>query len=73
VRILTLRQKEVLMFIAEYINTHPTAPVVREISQHFAITIKGAQDHVAALRRKGYLTYIPRRWRSIVILKLKQE
>jgi repressor LexA len=61
------------MFIAEYIDTHTTAPVVREISQHFAITIKGAQNHVAAIRRKGYLTYEPRLWRSIVILKLKQE
>ncbi|MDR1399967.1 MAG: hypothetical protein LBJ41_08605 [Treponema sp.] len=69
-RILTPRQKEVLMFIAEYINTHSIAPVIREISQHFDITIQGAQDHVDALRRKGYLTYKPHHWRSIVILKL---
>jgi repressor LexA len=64
-RRITLRQGEVLRFITEYIDRHSKSPVAREISEYFAITIKGAQNHVAALRRKGYISLSPRRWRSI--------
>ena len=53
---LTERQKEVLSFIADYINNHSYPPTIREIAEYFTISIKGAYDHVAALRRKNCLT-----------------
>ena len=54
-RELTERQKEVLSFIAEYINNHSYPPTIREIAENFEISVKGAHDHVTALRRKKYL------------------
>jgi repressor LexA len=73
VRRITQRQWEVLRFIIEYIDVYSIAPVVREISEHFAITVKGAQNHVAALRRKGYITLAPRRWRSIRVQRAERN
>jgi repressor LexA len=49
----TQRQREVLTFIAEYIHSHSYPPTIREVADHFAISVKGAYDHVAALKRKG--------------------
>jgi repressor LexA len=72
-RRITQRQGEVLRFITEYIDAYSIAPVAREISEYFAITIKGAQNHVAALRRKGYITLSPRRWRSIRVQRMERS
>ncbi|MCL2557014.1 MAG: transcriptional repressor LexA [Treponema sp.] len=52
---LTERQKKVLLFVKNYIEEHSYSPSIREIAQHFDITMKGAHDHVEALRRKGAL------------------
>jgi repressor LexA len=50
---LTDRQKAVLSFIAEHINRRSYPPTIREIAGHFSLSIKGAHDHVLALKRKG--------------------
>jgi repressor LexA len=65
----TQRQWEVLTFIAQYIDTHSFPPTIREIGSHFGISVKGAYDHVVALKKKGYLTYEERRSRTMEILK----
>ncbi|MDR2663763.1 MAG: transcriptional repressor LexA [Treponema sp.] len=52
---LTLRQREVLTFIAEYIHSHSYPPTIRDVADHFVISVKGAYDHVSALKRKGRL------------------
>jgi len=52
---LTKRQKEVLSFIANHVNKHSYPPTVREIAAYFSISVKGAHDHITALRRKNYL------------------
>jgi len=52
---LTDRQKEVLAFIADYIEQNSYPPSIREIAENFGISMKGAHDHVAALRRKNVL------------------
>lgn len=52
---LTKRQQQVLKFIADFTAEHGFAPTVREIAQAMKIAIKGAQDHLAALQRKGYI------------------
>jgi len=54
-RKLTDRQKEVLSFIADHIEKQSYSPSIREIAEHFEISMKGAHDHVAALRRKNFL------------------
>ncbi|MDR3144761.1 MAG: transcriptional repressor LexA [Treponema sp.] len=50
---LTHRQREVLTFISEFISTHAYPPTIREIAEYFAVSVKGAYDHVTALKRKG--------------------
>ncbi|MDR1909746.1 MAG: transcriptional repressor LexA [Spirochaetaceae bacterium] len=52
---LTPRQLEVLNFISAYIKAHNYPPAIREIGDHFEISVKGAHDHVNALKRKGYI------------------
>jgi len=70
---LTQRQREVLLFITEYINTHAYPPTMREIGDHFSISVKGAYDHVEALRKKGILRLGDKRSRTIEIIKQDKE
>lgn len=65
---ITNRQQEVLSFISEFTEENSFAPTVREISDHFGISLRAVQDHVAALQRKGYLTQSQKRSRSIKVL-----
>ena len=65
---ITERQKEVLDFIADFTETNVYPPTVREISEHFGISLRAVQDHIAALQKKGYLTTEQKRSRSIRIL-----
>jgi repressor LexA len=51
----TKRQEEVLEFIARYVNTHAYSPTIREVADFFSISVKGAHDHLAALKKKGLL------------------
>ena len=52
---LTERQKEVLSFIADHINKHSYPPTIREVADNFSISVKGAHDHITALRRKNHI------------------
>jgi repressor LexA len=70
---LTQRQREVLLFITGYINTHTYPPTMREIGDYFSISVKGAYDHVDALRKKGFLRLEDKRSRTIEIIKRDQE
>lgn len=51
----TKRQLQVLKFISDFAAEHGFAPTVREIAQAMKIAIKGAQDHLSALQRKGLI------------------
>ena len=54
---LTNRQRQVLDFIEDCINSGGYPPTLREIGQHFKIrSTNGVNDHLKALQRKGYLT-----------------
>ncbi|MDR1249772.1 MAG: transcriptional repressor LexA [Treponema sp.] len=66
---LTPRQKNVLGFITDYIENHAYPPTIREIGDHFAISVKGAYDHVDAIRKKGFLRFGDKRSRTIEVLK----
>ncbi len=67
-RQITDRQKEVLTFIAEFTEENVYPPTVREISEHFSISLRAVQDHIAALQKKGYLSTEQKRSRSIRVL-----
>jgi repressor LexA len=66
---LTQRQKEVLSFIADYITAHSYPPTIREIAEHFFISVKGAHDHVTALKKKGSLKQTDKRSRTMELVK----
>jgi repressor LexA len=66
---LTPRQKDVLSFITGYIAIHAYPPTIREIGDHFAISVKGAYDHVEALRKKGFIRLGDKRSRTIEIIR----
>jgi len=70
---LTKRQKEVLSFIDGYIKKHSYPPTIRDIADHFTMSVKGAYDHVAALRRKNYLKQNDNRSRTIELVREKIE
>ena len=70
---LTERQKEVLSFIADYINNHAYPPTIREIAEYFGISVKGAHDHVTALRRKNCLKQSGKRSRTMELMRSRDD
>ncbi|MDR3123812.1 MAG: transcriptional repressor LexA [Treponema sp.] len=66
---LTPRQRDVLGFITGYIQLHAYPPTIREIGEHFTISVKGAYDHVEALRKKGFLRLGDKRSRTIEVIR----
>jgi repressor LexA len=52
---LTHRQQAVLAFVEEFCIHQGYPPTVREVAAHFGIQPRAATDHLAALKRKGYL------------------
>ncbi len=67
-RQITDRQKEVLSFISDFTEKNVYPPTVREISEHFNVSLRAVQDHIAALQKKGYLVTEQKRSRSIRVL-----
>jgi repressor LexA len=67
-RDLTSRQKEILNFIHEYIQTNNYPPTVRETARAFSISVKGAYDHLKALEKKGHIKTSEKRSRSIELI-----
>ncbi len=65
---LTTRQQEVLDFIGKFISEHTYPPTIREIAEHFSISVKGAYDHVKALQRKGQILISENRSRTLEIV-----
>lgn len=70
---ITDRQKEVLTFISDYTEENGYPPTVREISEHFEISIRAVQDHIIALQKKGFLSQSQKRSRSIRVLSDMRE
>ena len=58
---LTSRQREVLDFILESIRDRGYPPTILEICEAFGISsTNGANDHLLALERKGYIERLPK-------------
>jgi len=62
---LTERQKEVLSFIADFLRKHSYPPTIREVADYYSISVKGAHDHITALRKKGFLKQADKRPRTM--------
>jgi repressor LexA len=69
---LTKRQEEVLSFIRNCINTR-YPPTIREIADHFDISVKGAYDHLAALKKKNRIRMDRRGPRTIEIINAQDK
>ncbi|MFQ6041258.1 MAG: transcriptional repressor LexA [Candidatus Poribacteria bacterium] len=65
---LTKRQKDILDYIKNYIQTVGYPPTVREIGGAFKISEKGAYDHLRAIEKKGYIKRASRKNRAIEVL-----
>jgi repressor LexA len=70
---LTARQKEILSFITKHISIHSYPPTIREIADNFEMSVKGAHDHVTALKKKGVLKNSGKRSRALEVVKSKEE
>jgi repressor LexA len=64
---LTPKQWKIYGFIAEQIENTGLPPTFREIARRFRIQLKAAQDHVAALEKKGAVTRAKERARGILV------
>jgi len=53
---LTERQQQIFEFIKDYITMKGYSPSVRDVARHFKMTPRGAQQHLIALEKKGYIT-----------------
>ncbi len=65
---ITDRQKEVLTYISSYTEENSYPPTVRDISNHFGISLRAVQDHILALQKKGFLSQSQKKARSIRVL-----
>lgn len=64
----TPKQREILLFIAEYQRENEVSPTLEEIGQHFGIHRVTVFQHVRALERRGALRTSRQMARSIEIL-----
>jgi repressor LexA len=69
----TKRQEEVLEFIAGYIGDHAYPPTIREVADFFSISVKGAHDHLNALKKKGLLKQGDKKPRTIELVRIREE
>ena len=65
---ITDRQREVLNFISSYTEENSYPPTVRDISEHFGISLRAVQDHILALQKKGFLSQSQKKARSIRVI-----
>lgn len=71
---LTDREQEVYNFILEYTKKYGYSPTLREIGEALYITGTNAvHRHILGLKEKGYITYVPKKSRTLVILKHSQK
>ena len=59
------RQREIVEFIRENMDTFGVPPTFREIAAHFRITVPTVQESIASLEGKGVIERIPRKSRNL--------
>ena len=65
---LTAKQQKILDFIVNYVKETGYPPAIRDISNHFEMSSKGAYDHLVAIEKKGYIRRDPTKPRAIELL-----
>ncbi|SIQ59436.1 repressor LexA [Alkalispirochaeta americana] len=65
---ITPRQQEVFEAIQDFIREKKYPPAIRDLSEHFGISVKAAHGHVKALERKSMIRCNAHRSRAIEIL-----
>jgi repressor LexA len=71
---LTDRQQRILGFLEEHSHRNGYPPTLREVAAHFGLSgPRGAQKHLEALQKKGYLERFPRRSRAIFLSQPKPD
>ena len=59
-RKITARQREVLRFLAAFLDKEQRAPTIREIGEHFGLPhVRGVTTHLDALERRGLIQRLP--------------
>lgn len=66
---ITERQQEVLNFITSFSRDNSFPPTVREIGDHFNISIRAVQDHIIALNKKGFLSVTSKKSRALKVIQ----
>lgn len=67
---LTDRQREILIYINSQIKENQFPPSIREIASHFGFSSpRSAQDHLAALVKKGFIRISEKKSRAIEIIR----
>lgn len=61
----TKKQKEILGFIANFVKNNNSPPTFREISNSLGISVGTVQDQLQSLQKKGFLSWIPNKKRSL--------
>ncbi|MFC1577287.1 hypothetical protein ACFL3N_02995 [Candidatus Omnitrophota bacterium] len=70
---LTVKQRGVLDYIKEYIQTNSRAPYIREIQEACGITsYKACVDKLLSLEKKGYIKRILNKHRSISVNNVQE-
>ena len=68
---LTSRQQEILTWVQAYIDTHGYSPTLRELVTAFGFkSTNGAACHLTPLRKKGRLTWIEGRPRTLRVVEV---
>lgn len=66
---ITKKQKDLLTFIREFIETHHYSPSLKEIQNHFGYrSIATVHQHIVALKNKGRLSFDRRSSRSLQLI-----
>lgn len=70
---LTEKQHAVLAFVEEFCRRQGYPPTVREVAARFGVQPRAAADHLAALKRKGYLHREPGRSRGLSLVSRLED
>lgn len=66
---LTRRQAEVLQAVDRLISANGYSPTFREVGDEVGIvSLNGVSDHLRALKKKGWVDWIPMKSRTLRIL-----
>lgn len=69
--ILTKKQQAIYSYMLFFFQENHFSPTTREVGEKFGITVKGAYDHMTALRKKGFISGSENKGRGIKYLHLE--